>query len=128
MLALTIVGINTVMGRLQQCVGIEFKRQTRMTGAQQTVIGKLVLAAEMAGQTQACTRDRLFGAVHAGLDVFFAARFAGDVLTQPFRGRPVAGFAADAIGQLEALAAYVGGHEGRVTGETLGRAGSVLYA
>ena len=124
--AFTIIGIDAVMGRLQQGVGVEFKGQAWVARTHQAMVGEFVLVAQMAGQTQRGARHRLFSANHAGLDVVLAASLAGDMLAQPLGGWPMAGLAAHAVGQLEAFAAYLCRHEGGVTAEAFGRRGGVF--
>ena len=95
--------------RMQPGERVEFERQARMAGAHDPVRDHAFLLAHVARQAQLGALDRIVGRIHALGDIVGMRDAAVGMRVEPQLGAAVAGFAADAVGNLETLAAPVGG-------------------
>ncbi len=89
-----------------------------MSRSNHLVIDKLVGRTQMAGQALLAALDEVARGIHAApLDQLFVRPIGGiGVPPQPFGSWTMAGFAAHAVIQIEALCALVGRHRQRMTG------------
>jgi hypothetical protein len=96
------------MGRHQDAEGIEFEKKIGMSRRNQSVIDRLLVIAEMTGETALCTLLKIPGINHPVLQRLLGLPVAPRMLSQPRTRRPMAAFASDAIRQLECGASLIG--------------------
>ena len=94
------------MRRLDRGEGRQLERQWRMTGAHDVVIGEALVVANMAAHTALGALDRTIGRIHPRGDIGRVIN-PRHMRAEPVLRAPVAGFAADTIGNLERWAAAI---------------------
>ena len=104
-LALGPVFVDLEMRRPDLGERVELEAHARMSRRHDFVGNELFLVADVARQAQARARDVLIGVIHAARHVFVMRRIGFDVALDPALGWSVAGFARNAVGELETFAA-----------------------